>query len=574
MSNIRFARVIPLLRTPLGVDVFDYRLPETPSLNVGDLVVVPFRRQRIAGLVKELTETSTFAVRASSVLHRYGTTSFPMAFIDLLVWTAERTFCSQPTVLRAWLRHLPKRPPPSAQPQEWLQKSQRTVTTHWTATPEHDLLQRAQEMAKEQKRVLILTPWKTRAERWHRIIPQSLLLSSEQNMGDYYSTWERFTHTREGILIATRIGAWLMPFADHVLLDEPENDDYKQDDLSPRYDVRKLAAWMARTQSLSLETFGITPALHVSAAAPTITPTLQTFVRHPGGHTTIPCVQADALFAIESYEGPRVVIHPIRGILAHLTCRDCGWQPTCETCGSPLALETRGSLCRFCHKAKEAPVQCPVCGNVDLGKSFPGIERLKQAWNTHHPDQPIEWRDLRNEDLDTPLPLHAFVLVTIPSLLGGVTEDIRRHERQCVALRRLAARVAEIQGVLGLQGEEEELNRWLSWLSSSGVDAFFQEERAARRLFQYPPTLRRVKILIDQEPKEAEGWQKDVQTHLPPEWRWEGPFLPIYGTLRQRRRHIWHLLVPPEVRESTLIQALLPFAKDVKIDLDPIAFFK
>ncbi len=574
MSVTHFARVVPLLRTPIGVDVFDYRIPETLAIKIGDLVVIPFRRQRIVGLVRELTQTSAFAEKAASILHVYGTSSFPPSFLSLLHWTAERTLCSEPTVLHAWLRTVPKRPSLQTGELRVPVYGDRDIKTHWTMTPEQDLLTRLNEIDPTKKRILLLTPWKTRAERLRQALPNSLFLSSEQNMGDYAKTWQVFTHIEAGVLITTRIGAWLMPFADHVFLDEPENDDHKQDELSPRYDVRKLAAWMATTQNLPLETFGITPALHVQIPAPIITTEIRTFLRHPGGHTAIPTLQADALFALEEHDGPRVIIHPIRGLLAHLTCRDCGWQPTCDTCGYPVALETTGAVCRLCHKPVDVAMNCPTCGNVDFGKSFPGIERLKQAWSKHHPDLSMEWRDLSNEQMDAPFAPRSFVLVTLPSLLGGAVEDIRRHERQCVALRRLAARVAGAEGCLGLQGDEEEMNRWLSWLSTAGVEALFQAERTARQLFRYPPTIRRIKILVDKDPIEAERWQEETAKRLPAFLSWEGPFSPSYGTPGQRRRRIWHLVAPAEVSEAELITLLKPLAKEAKIDLDPIAFFK
>lgn len=569
-----FAQVIPLLKTPTGVDAFDYRLPTTDSLHVGDLVLIPFRRQRIVGLIRDIQPTSLFAEKAATILHRYGTISLPPAFLDLLRWTSERTFCSQPTILHAWLRALPKRPSLEHALPIFPTRGAKQIETHWLAEPESALIARANELHRAGKRILLLTPWKTRAERLHQALPESTLLTSEQSMGEYTRTWQRFCTTENNLLISTRIGAWLMPFADHLLLDEPENDDHKQDELSPRYDVRKCAAWMATVHHLPLETFGITPALHVTASAPTISVQIQTFVRHPDGRTDIPTIQADALFALESHQGPCVIIHPIRGLLAHLTCRDCGWQPTCPTCEYPVALDTQGTLCRLCKKTVSTPLECPTCGNVDLGKSFPGIERLKKAWEDQYPDQPIEWRDLSNEQMDAPFKPGAFVLVTLPSLLGGAVEDIRRHERQCVALRRLASRVASAKGILGLQGEESELTRWLSWLTSEGVEALFEEERAARRLFQYPPSVRRVKLLVDKEPSVAERWQAGAAKILPSTLRWEGPFSAAYGTPGQRRRSIWHLLVPADIPETALSSLLLPLAKDAKIDLDPIAFFK
>lgn len=569
-----FVRVIPLLRTPIGVDVFDYRAPTTFDVQVGDLVVVSFRRQKIVGIVQALTDKSVYAEKAAPILALYGGFRMPLSFLPLLYWTAERTFSSLPSVLHAWLRELPKKIPTNQFPFIAPVLTSHAIQTHWTATPEQDLLARAKELLAEGKRVLILSPWKTRMERLQAALPESLCLQSDQSMGLYAATWQTFAQKTGSCLIATRIGAWLMPFAEYILLDEPENDDHKQDELAPRYDVRKMAAWMATIQGVPLEAFGITPALHVNTEAPEIVGDIRIFVRHPRGRSAIPCIQADVLTALQEHEGPRTIVHPIRGLLARLTCRDCSWQAQCPTCGYGIALDKTGPVCRLCKKNVDVPDQCPTCGNVDLGKSFPGIDRLKIAWETQGEGTEVSWRDLSNEQLDAPFAPNTFVLVTLASMLGGGTEDIRRHERQCVALRRLAARVAEAQGILALQGEEHEVNVWLSWLTPAGLQILFEAERTARKLFRYPPSIRRIKLILDLADREARAWQTRVAPLLPATLAWDGPYPTVYGTVKQRKRTIWHLLADPLMSEAEIIALLTPFAKEAKIDLDPIAFFK
>jgi hypothetical protein len=43
-----------------------------------------------------------------------------------------------------------------------------------------------------------------------------------------------------------RVSAWLSVFADAVIIDEPENDDYKQDELTPRLDARWIVSETAQ----------------------------------------------------------------------------------------------------------------------------------------------------------------------------------------------------------------------------------------------------------------------------------------------------------------------------------------
>ena len=68
----------------------------------------------------------------------------------------------------------------------------------------------------------------------------------------------------------------------------------------------------------------------------------------------------------------------------------------------------------------------------------------------------------------------------------------------------------------GYKGDEEEMNRWLSWLQHRRVEALFQAERTARQLFRYPPTIRRIKILVDKDPIEQNDGGRDSRTSTSP----------------------------------------------------------
>lgn len=568
-----FARIVPAVRTPSGMDAFDYLIPEGMSIEIGQLVLAPFRRTATPGIVTQIIDESPFASKAKSLLSTYGSIIFPPSTLNLLAWTSKRTFCSQPTILKAWLRELPKRPPKTETPIDLrLRQTTTQIETYWEATYETHLMERAIEWQKKGKRVLIITPWVTRLRRYADTL-KALSLEGDQATGTSFQAWYQFLEQPSGCLVATRIGAWLGSCADIILLDEPENDDHKQDELQPRYDARRLISWCALHGGTIVESFGRTPPLHVDKPAPTINASLVLHPRHPQGRSAIPCVQADSLLALAEHDGPRCIIHPIRGMMARLHCRDCDWQAACTNCSFPLSAEFNRARCRRCLTTTNLPLECPNCGGTELNKSIPGMERLKQAWQNHLPDISIEWRDLTNEQLDPPFAQHTLVVVTQPAFLGSGSEDLRRRERQCIAFRRLAARLTETGGRLILQCEESDIPQWSSWLTQEGLQAFFQEERSTRHLFRYPPSARRIKIILEGDEAHAFAWQAKNKTHLPARAVWEGPFQVSYRRNGQSARTIWHLILPPEIPEQSLIQALEPFANEAIIDLDPIAFF-
>lgn len=578
-----FAEVIPIRRTPFGLDGFDYSFEETEEYRVGQLVYILLRGNKTEGVIRAIKTTSAFAGRAKSISGPVPVSFLiPAPCIELLTWVAERTFTSPPTVLHAWLDTLPKRFSPPGENTKLFSAPEKIVQgnaqAHWSTDHESRLIARARAALTDGKQVLILTPWTNRIASFteavqdtHRLI---LPLHGDLAHGAYFDHWSRFLSGQASCLVATRLGAWLAPAADVVLIDEPENDDHKQDEQAPRYDARRLAGWAAKYAGATVEAFGLTPPLHANIEAPDIDCDLEIHPFHPVGRSAIPSLQADTLLALREHEGPRVIIHPIRGKAARLTCRDCGWQATCTHCGAPVSAEETRAHCRSCGHTQALPLSCDACSGADLGKAMPGIEQLQRAWIRAEPETVVNWRDTTNDSLEQPLPQGALVVITLGHLFGGMIEDVRRTERRMIAARRFMNRVAQAKGRFILQVLEQDLETWASWKSKEGVRRTLDAELETRRLFHYPPTWRRVKCLIDGTNEQVIKWVKDATQLIKDQGTIEGPFPVEFRRAGSRARSVIHLLFSPEVSEATLVDLLRPLAGQALIDLDPIAFFK
>jgi primosomal protein N' len=578
-----FAEVVPVRRTPFGLDGFDYSFEEKADYRVGQLVYVPLRGHLTEAVIRTIKTDSAFAARAKAISRPVPVSlALPPACLELLTWVAERTFSSLPTVLHAWLGNLPKRF--TQEKDEKLTRDSQTasertsktgsINAYWRTDHETALITRAKEALSQGQRVLILTPWMSRVRSFQTALPEAYELHGDLTDGAYFTSWSTFLVRESGCLISTRMGSWLAPAADLVLIDEPENDDHKQDEQAPRYDARRLASWSAKYAGTTAEGYGLTPPLHANTLAPDIDCPLLVHPFHPKGRSAIPCIQADTLLTLREHDGPKIIIHPIRGQAARLTCRDCGWQALCKRCQAPLSAEAERAICRNCGHNESLALSCPTCGGVDLGKAIPGIEALKRAWTKSEPETTIDWRDTTNELLEELIPQNALVVISLPHLFGGLTEDIRRTERRLIAIRRLMKRVADSQGTLLIQSSEEDLANWEAWKTGAGVQETYARELATRRLFQYPPTWRRVKCLIDGQESAVQAWVKQAKERLHDQGTVELPSKINFRRAGSSERWVVHALFSPEMSEAALVKLLQPLAKDALIDLDPIAFFK
>ena len=166
MTRSLFVRIIPSLRTIPGVEAFDYRVPENADFLPGDIVRIPFRRQTIEGMVIGLLSDSPFASKAREIEKQQPLLRLGAPAAQLLQLTAARTFSSQPTVLGAWLRTIPKRAKAQTTFVQTLPTSEKLepvihfARDRWEG--ENGLLATARA---SKGPCLILTPWRHRTEQ-------------------------------------------------------------------------------------------------------------------------------------------------------------------------------------------------------------------------------------------------------------------------------------------------------------------------------------------------------------------------------------------------------------------------
>lgn len=569
-----YARVVPAHRTPFGVQAFDYKIPEGTEYQVGSLVQISFRKKIRIGLVLELMSHTTITKNIEPILSTYQNICLPSATVNLLRWTAERTFSSYPTVLSSWLRQMPKRKKPLTERTSLHPATKSTLTTYWNTDHHERMIQTIQTLLTQNKRILYITPWKHRVEQARSLFPEAGFLHGDMPTGAAFQAWSTFLSGEKNLLVTTRLGAWCGSWADEIILDEPETDEYKQDELAPRYDARLLALWAHKHGHASLSTFGLTPPLHVTAPHPDIHLRPEISYHHPHGASSIPCIQAETLNAILAHTGPVTIFHPIKGVFARVICQDCRWALTCSTCQGSVRFEQRHGRCTICHRVVDIPLTCPTCNNTHLHASTPGLTTIQAEWKKQGL-RTVDWRDTSVSELDRSFSDHALVVCTDPRLLGGGVDDVRRKERQSIIYRRLAQRVYMAQGRLLLQIRENEDSPWIDWLTKKGMDTFRIQELKERKLFFYPPSIKLVKILVNGTKANSQILQQELAQATQPDLQEiRGPFFVDHRAPHREMRHVLHLLFPASITERRLIDLLTPFAGRALIDLDPIQFFQ
>lgn len=591
---------------PAGHDFFDYKL-EAGSVHVGDLIFVPFRNRLIPGLVAKISPTSEVADKAITIPEPKKILKLPEAIAEYCRQAAHELFVSPATLLHAWLRVVPKRLSAdephtlyhlSRLPKDAKRFEEKYLVNRYTGPGGLiDTVQKEQANG----RILILTPWQSRVD----YLKNKLGCNGFHAMtaaGAAWKAWTGFLAEPHGMLVTTRLGAWLGVCADVVIIDEPENDDYKQDELTPRYDARRLVQIAAdHNPALRVISIGTTPRLALpnslqlpltskgsagsssclrgdreELVAPTIEVDLKLEPLVPGSRSNIESLSARAVNlitqAIDDHRSVRI-LHAVGGARGRIRCADCGWILPCPKCGYGMNNLASHAQCRRCGHKENLPTTCPTCGSSDLAKSMVGSDLLQKQIDKIYPKADIKVLDLSEWQIQS-LPPKSLIVVTNINAVGGYTEDVRRKERLGIAFRRLASQASLAQCQLLIQGPEALVNESRNWLSDEGLKKTWSKELDDRRQFGYPPAHRLVKLIAMASAQEIDPITVKLSEELGSYgWEIKGPYTVENRPNTREPRLAYHLIPPQNFELSQIIEVLTPFSSLGILDLDPIAFF-
>jgi primosomal protein N' (replication factor Y) (superfamily II helicase) len=408
------AQVEPLTMARALRGPFDYRLPEElcgGTVGVGSMLVVPFARRHVLGVVVGLAEESAVAEEKLLAPLRAldeGPPALPVELVSLAEWIAAE-YCS--TIARALTlvlppgaarrlsgrkrrkvvrtEHLPvgaRRPlPPPLTPaqeqalrslQEALeaQRFERTLLQGVTGSGKTEVYLRAAAGALEQGRgaiVLVpeiaLTPQIVGrfSERFGETVA---VLHSRLRPGERYEEWRRLRSGEARVCVGPRSAVFApIEGLGLIVVDEEHDASYKHEG-DPRYDAREVAVQRARANDALLVLGSATPrpeSVHRAASMERLSltplrlrlparvdgrPLPQVSVLDMRGEQSagLHPLTVQALAQVRETGGKAIVLLNRRGWSNFLSCRSCGQVWSCPECDVALVLHLRDGFLA-CH---------------------------------------------------------------------------------------------------------------------------------------------------------------------------------------------------------------------------------
>lgn len=262
------------------------------------------------------------------------------------------------------------------------------------------------------------------------------VLHSQLSAGVFFEQWEKVRSGAARIVIATRQGLFA-PFADlgAIIVTEEQDESYKQWDMSPRYDARRVAAFLAEQHAARLTFASPTPS--VESVQAIRTERFQTLIplrprpklagqvaivnlrleRYRKNYSALSEPLTAAIrSALSARRQVLLYIHR-QGTSAFSVCESCRNIFRCPDCGHALIGTKEGHYrCPACAYRSRLFPNCPTCGhlafrNVGFGterverevrRLFPGARALRMDGSTMHQAHAAErvFEKLRADDVD------------------------------------------------------------------------------------------------------------------------------------------------------------------------------
>jgi primosomal protein N' (replication factor Y) len=430
-GGLGIARVQPITTTRALQGPFDYMLPEELRdgvVGVGSMLVVPFGRREVLGVVVGLAESSDVAEERLLAPLRALELGVPTELVELADWVASE-YCSTtaralglvlpPGAARrlsgrkrravARPRHQPvgsRRPDPPRLTDEQQgvlgvlasslqqRRSDERLLHGVTGSGKTEIYLRAAAIALEQGRgaiVLVpeiaLTPQIVSrfVERFGETVA---VLHSRLRPAERYAEWRRLREGEARICVGPR-SAVFAPIEELglIVVDEEHDSSYKHEG-DPGYDARDVAAERARRSGAVLLLGTATPRPETVDRVGSLSlprrvdgrplPRVDVLDMRGEGHGLHP-LTVQALADVRAARGKAIVLLNRRGWSNFLSCRSCGRVWSCPHCDVALVLHRAGGLiaCHHCGHREPVPGRCGDCSSTSVARHGAGTERLQ-----------------------------------------------------------------------------------------------------------------------------------------------------------------------------------------------------
>ncbi|MCL2341656.1 MAG: primosomal protein N' [Firmicutes bacterium] len=364
---------------------------------------------------------------------------------------------------------------------------------------------------------------------------QIAVLHSRLSPGERYDEWHKIKSGRAKIVIGAR-SAIFAPVSNLgiIIIDEEHDLSYKSD-MTPRYNAKDIAKYIAKQNNIPLVLGSATPDITTFARAKAGKIELITLSSR-ANNSNLPNVQiidlrqelANGNHSMLSESLQKRIAENIknkkqtilflnrRGYSTFVMCRDCGHTAKCRKCNISLTYHKNDNKlrCHYCGYTTNVLTICPVCRSKNIKYFGTGTQKLETEIKKLFPEAATIRMDIdtvtkknshenilnefKNNNIDILIGTqmvvkgHHFPNVTLVGVIAADSslniEDFRSNERTFALLVQVAGRAGREQeeGNVIIQTYNPD-NFVVQYAKEQDYDKFYNTEIAIRKQLNYPP---------------------------------------------------------------------------------------
>ncbi len=566
--KIDVVQIAPLENTGQMSSEFSYLIPENFDLKIGTLVKAPFGRKDIEGIVirKDSIEQPKFKLKPVTMI--IENEALRPYHIELAKWMSLRYITPLGVALKTMLPKRPKYLPKINPTQE--QKKAKHQKLKLTAEQEKSIkeikntkesttlvfgvtgsgkteiyLRLIEETIKNNKQALFLipeialTPQTTERVKSFFANEEIAIMHSKISESKKYEYWLKIKSGQIRIVVGAR-SAIFAPFKDLgiIIMDEEQDQSFKQWEKKPKYHSREVARWIAENLKIKLVMGSATPSIesyyyakkgiyHLTRLTKRIRATslsedlpkvsiIDTKDEYEKRNFDIlsETLKEKILLAVNSKKQTLILLNR-KGFSTTTYCKDCNHIFKCPRCDLPLVMYKNKSIlkCNHCSFKTNSFVFCPKCKSTNITTKGKGTEKLEREIKDMIPNAKIlrvdsetmtKSSDIQKIDdfkkgkydimigtqmIARGLDLPQVDLVGIINPERGLNfPDFRANENVFELIMQVAGRAGRKDsiGEVILQTFSPE-HFTIKYASQHDYESFYSSEIAQRKALKYPP---------------------------------------------------------------------------------------
>lgn len=354
--------------------------------------------------------------------------------------------------------------------------------------------------------------------------------------------WNRILHKEARIVIGARSAVFApVPQLGLIIIDEEHDGSYKSNN-TPRYHARQIAMYRCSKLAIPLLMGSATPSVEswnsisngqfechkltkrlAGGAPPKIK--IIDLSKQPSSGQSISQELFEAIDKAVAKKRQAILFLNRRGFNHFFRCSYCGYELKCKNCSVPLTYHKSINRlkCHYCGWSLEAPNSCPQCGSFDVGYSGFGTEFIEAEVKAKFPNARVVRVDTDSltkkgelqEKLDAFKKCEYDIMLgtqmiakglNFPNLkvVGIVLADTGLHLPDFRASEKTFALITQVAGRAGRFFPDGEVYvqtynpgaESIYYACNSKVNEFYSSEISTRKLLEFPPFSRLVRLVF------------------------------------------------------------------------------